>query len=423
METGVEESLGQVLSLASAPDAIELRHLRAFVAVAEELNFGRAAARLYLSAPALSRQIRALERLVGCDLLRRSTHRVELTLAGDALLEHARKLLLDVDKAVTATRSVGGELMTRAVRFWEPIVNADTNLQDLRAAFEAMHAEFAPPPEISVRSVNTAGVAGLLLVPPSDPPPTVLYLHGGGHTMGSAYGYKALAGAVAAAAEGTVLVPEYRLAPEHPFPASLEDALRAYTWMLDQGVEPGRLTVGADSSGCHLALSLLLSLKQRELPLPGGAALLCPGVDLALSALEQRAPDEVMPELLAQMRFYAENFVAGHPMDDPLISPLTADFSGLPPMLIQSATGDFVAEDAHRLAEHARAHGVDVQLELYPADTHSFHIFWSFLPEAADALAQVGRFARATLAAATVAEPKSFKKIEETNRLLAGKGH
>src|ERR1044072_4179951 len=101
---------GHLLPFPQAPDGVELRHLRAFVAVAEELNFSRAAERLYLSQPALSRQIRGLERLVGCELLRRSTHRVELTRAGDALLDRARKLLADLDEAVAKTQSVGGEL-------------------------------------------------------------------------------------------------------------------------------------------------------------------------------------------------------------------------------------------------------------------------------------------------------------------------
>ena len=109
-----------MLVLPPAPDAIELRHLRAFVAVAEELNFGRAATRLFVSQPALSRQIRSLERLVGCDLLRRSTHRVELTLAGDALLDRARRLLTDLDDAVFATRSVGGDLERRWPRPGNP---------------------------------------------------------------------------------------------------------------------------------------------------------------------------------------------------------------------------------------------------------------------------------------------------------------
>src|SRR5919205_1714298 len=100
---------GDVVPFPQAPDGVEVRHLRAFVAVAEELNFGRAAARLFLSQPALSRQIRGLERLVGCDLLRRSTHRVELTIAGEALLTRARALITDLDSAIAATRSIGGE--------------------------------------------------------------------------------------------------------------------------------------------------------------------------------------------------------------------------------------------------------------------------------------------------------------------------
>ncbi len=106
----------RILALPQAPEAVELRHLRAFVAVAEELNFGRAAERLYVSQPALSRQIRSLERGLGCELLRRSTHRVELTLAGDALLDRARRVLADVDEAVSATQAVGGELSNRVAR-------------------------------------------------------------------------------------------------------------------------------------------------------------------------------------------------------------------------------------------------------------------------------------------------------------------
>src|SRR3954471_14497157 len=152
-------SEGGVLPLHPAPDAIELRHLRAFGAVAEELNFSRAAARLYLSQPALSRQIRALERLVCCELLRRSTHGVELTLAGDALLDRVRRLLRDVDDAVAATRAVGGELDGRMAKAWGPVADLDAgaDLPEMRVAYEGLHAQFAPPPEIAVLPVNTGG--------------------------------------------------------------------------------------------------------------------------------------------------------------------------------------------------------------------------------------------------------------------------
>ena len=152
-----------------APDAIELRHLRAFVAVADELNFGRAASRLFISQPALSRQIRSLERLVGCDLLRRSTHRVELTLAGDALLNRARRLLVDVDGAVFETRAVGGELERRLAEIWEPVSDltaADPDLQALRDAGEQLHAQFEPVTDIAVRPANAGGVPATAAVAP-----------------------------------------------------------------------------------------------------------------------------------------------------------------------------------------------------------------------------------------------------------------
>lgn len=388
--------LGRVLPLPPAPDGIELRHLRAFVAVAEELNFGRAAARLYLSQPALSRQIRSLERLVGCDLLRRSTHRVELTLAGDALLERARTLLHGVDDAVSSTRAVGGEVAGRLAQIWAPVKGltaADTDLQDLRNANEALHGQFPPPPEVVVLPVNAGGVPSLRLASDAQRLPTVLFLHGGGFVCGSAFGYRHLAGALAVAADACVVVPEYRLAPEHPFPAALEDAMRAYLWMLDTGTPAAQVTLVGDSAGAGLALSVMLSLREEKLPMPGGSALLCPGIDFTFDHVEDGSNGPTQPDIsIDQLRSFVAAYLDGHPLDDPLVSPLKGDLTGLPPMLIQGGTGDVLVEDAHRLADHARAHGLDVRLDLYPADTHDFQVFWSFLPEAADALESAGAF-------------------------------
>jgi monoterpene epsilon-lactone hydrolase len=225
------------------------------VAVADELNFGRAAARLYLSQPALSRQISSLERLVGCELLRRSTHRVELTLAGEALLGRARELLQSLDEAVSVTRSLGGELLARVNRHWElaglgnEVTDPGQELQELRDAVEALHAQFEPPPGISVRPVNAAGVAALLNSPGPEEPATILYLHCGGYMTGSAFGYRPMTGCLTDAAKAGVVVPDYRLAPEYPFPAAVEDAVRAYLWMLDQGTDAARVTVTGDSAG------------------------------------------------------------------------------------------------------------------------------------------------------------------------------
>jgi monoterpene epsilon-lactone hydrolase len=191
-----------------------------------------------------------------------------------------------------------------------------------------------------------------------------------------------------------VLVPEYRLAPEHPYPAAADDALRAYRWLIAR-TPAAQVTLTGDSAGCGLVMSLLLRLKQEGLPLPGGAVLLCPWLDLTGASMERQTNREpAAVQWLAQARGNAAAYLGDHPLDDPLVSPLTADLAGLPPLLIQGGTADLVIEDAHGLQDRARAHGVDSRLELYPVETHVFHIFWAFLPEAADALAQAGEFIR-----------------------------
>ena len=125
--------------------------------------------------------------------------------------------------------------------------------------------------------------------------------------------------------------------------------------------------------------------------MPGSVVLLCPWLDLTC-ALQRRPSGEAQPAtIVEQSRRFATAYLAGHPIDDPAVSPLTADLTGLPPVLVQSATGDSVLQEAHQLTDHARGQGVDARLELYPVDTHVFHTFWSFLPEAADALQQAGR--------------------------------
>jgi monoterpene epsilon-lactone hydrolase len=395
---GMADQPGRVLALPQAPDAIELRHLRAFVAVAEELNFGRAASKLYLSQPALSRQIRALERLVGCDLLRRSTHQVELTLGGEALLDRVRRLLAGLDEAVSVTRSVGGELAERMARLWEPFTSHTAELDELQAlrdSVEELHGQFPLPEDVSVRPLNASGVPSLQITPGAAGPASMLYLHGGGYVTSSAFGYRHLVGALASATELTALLPEYRLAPEHPFPAALEDAVRAYTWLLDSGRAPMEIIVAGDSAGGGLVMSLLITLRQQDFPLPGGAVLLCPWVDLTCRNLGIDPGSDGAEVITTEQGLrFATAYLAGHPVDDPVVSPLTADLTGLPPILAQAATGDPARAEAQLLVDRLVAHGVDATMELYPVPTHDFHVFWSFLPEARDAMHQAGQFVR-----------------------------
>ena len=389
-----------MLAFPQAPDGVEVRHLRAFVTVAEELSFSRAAARLYISQPALSRQIRALERLVGCELLRRSTHRVELTVAGSALLDRARRLLADLDEAIATTQSVGGELANRMATMWAPVLDvvaADRDIEEMRTAYEAFLAQSPVPDGVAVRPALAGGVSSLAVTPADgDQSTAILFLHGGGYTIGSAYGYRPLAGALVAAAGVGALVPDFRLAPEHPFPAAVEDAVSAYRWLAAQrGAD--RIVLAGDSAGAGLACSLMLTLREQGEPLPAGAVFLCPGVDPSGTTI-LRAVADPEPEQIEQLARVANAYLSGHPPDDPIVNALVADLSGLPPMLIQAATGDLIRSEAEAFAARASEHGVDATIELYAAETHVFHVFWPFLPEAADALQSAGAFVRERLA-------------------------
>ena len=384
----------KLIDLPRAPEAIELRHLRAFVAVAEELNFSRAATRMYVTQPALSRQIQALERLLGVDLLRRSTQRVELTIAGESLLGRSRSLLSDVDEAVQATRSVAGRLDAEVVRLARPLAESlqTGSIDAFREAYEAMNAQLPAPTEIQARAVNAGGTPALVYGAPDVDGPTVLYLHGGGYVVGSAFGYRPLAGTVAALSGTSVLVPDYRLAPEHRFPAAHDDVAAAYDWLLGRVARPTDIAVVADSSGGGLAMGLLLGLRDRGKPLPGRVALLSPWVDMRPRTPEELAGGGEPARLVEVATRFGNVYLDGHPADDPLLNAMCADLSGLPPILAQAATGDWLAGETRALVERVRAHGGEAHLELYPVNTHVFHMFWSFLPEAADALESAGRF-------------------------------
>jgi epsilon-lactone hydrolase len=375
------------------PDDIELRHLRALVAVADELSFSRAAHQLYLTQPTLSRQIRALEKLVGCELLRRNTRNVELTPAGEALLDSARQLLAGLDEALTAARALGGELNARMGRIWAPVqalYDSHADLDDIRSEYEKMCAQLPVPPEVETHPVNAAGVPGLILTPPAAGSATILYAHGGGMALGSAYGCRALAAALALAANAAAVIPEYRLAPENPYPAAVDDTERAYKWLMARGLPPQQIIMAGDSTGGMLLMSVLPRIRRQGIPLPRCVVLLCPGADFF--SVEAANPDD--PAMAQEHRRFQTAYLNGHPLDDPAANPLRADLTGLPPILIQIAEGDQFARGAHKLAERARRHGVRTTLKAYPVNPHNFQSFWSFLPEATNALCDAGQFIR-----------------------------
>ncbi|MFI1912008.1 alpha/beta hydrolase fold domain-containing protein [Nocardia sp. NPDC020380] len=381
--------------LPRTPEGVEFRHLRAFVAVAEELNFGRAAQRLYVTQPALSRQIRALEKLVGCELFHRNTRSVTLTAAGAALLEPVYGLLGELDTALTAARTAGGELGARMGSLWDPVTETfDGDWTTLRTAFESMHAQLPVPEGVALLPFNADGVPGLQLVPAESGGAVAIHLHGGGFAVGSALGYRGLAGAIADAGRMTVLTPEYRLAPEHPFPAARDDALTVYRWLLDSGRDPEKIALVGDSTGGMLLITVLVRARELGLPMPGAAVLLYP-------AIAFHAQDGVDPSVQEVHLRFQQAYLADRRWDDPEVSPMHADLTGLPPILIQSARGDEFATHTEDLAARLQAAGVPVRHEYFEVASHCFQVFWSFHPEAAEAVRRVGEFLRGPASAAS----------------------
>ena len=210
---------------------------------------------------------------------------------------------------------------------------------------------------------------------PSDPRPgAMLYLHGGGYVLGSPQEYRVLTGALAAALEIRLLVPAYRLAPEHPFPAALEDALVAFRWMATQVAGP--LWVAGDSAGGGLALAVLLQLRDTGERSAAGGVLFSPWVDLTLSSpsvSERSARDPILTP--AFLETCARRYAGGFPRDHPLLSPLFDDLRGLPPLLIHVGTEEILFDDARRLSAAARAAGVTVRLRVWEGMPHAFVLF------------------------------------------------
>jgi len=226
----------------------------------------------------------------------------------------------------------------------------------------------------------------------------ILYLHGGGYCKCSCNTARLLASQLAAATACSLLVIDYRLAPEDPFPAALQDAGAAYGWLLEQGFEPSRILIMGDSAGGGLAVSTLVSLRDEGRPLPAAAVLLSPWTDLTCSGDSVTSSAEADPWMTErECRTCAEMYAAGADLRHPQISPLYADLHGLPEMLIQVGNDEILRDDSVRLAERARAAGVDVTLDIWEGMWHVWHYFAPQLPEGKQAIEQVGEFVRARL--------------------------
>lgn len=219
----------------------------------------------------------------------------------------------------------------------------------------------------------------------------ILFLHGGAYLICSPVTHRSITGRLAKLSRATVFAPDYRLAPEHPFPAALEDALSCYQALLEQGYPPEKIILAGDSAGGGLALALCLTLREKGLRQPARLALISPWADQTLSRLTPIANDALLSE--AWLAQGSAAYRGGRPASDPFVSPLYADLSELPPTLIQAASEEILRDDSRRLAEALDRAGVSVTYEEFPLMWHDFQLYAGLVPEATQAVAEIARFA------------------------------
>jgi acetyl esterase/lipase len=269
----------------------------------------------------------------------------------------------------------------------------ETSVAQMRSDWDAAFAGCSVP--VWCQPVSAGGVDAEWIVPiNATREKAILYFHGGGFRIGSIASHRDLIARMADAGGCRALAVNYRLAPEHRFPAALDDALAAYGWMLGQGLNANDIAFAGDSAGGNLVLATMLSIRNVGLPLPAAAALMSPWTDVAATGASyvSRAdadPIHQRPMILA----LARNYLGEDDPFDPLASPLYADLEGLPPLLIQVGDRETVLDDSTSLADKARAAGVDAELQVWDGMIHVFQMFPE-IPQAQQAIAAVATFLR-----------------------------
>jgi len=273
-------------------------------------------------------------------------------------------------------------------------------LAQLREQYERAQHAFRLGPEVALEIIDRPPVRGEWLRPVGADDALVLYLHGGGYVIGSPRSHRHLAAAIASAGRMRAFVLDYRLAPEHPFPAALDDAVAAYRWLIDaQGIEPGRIVLVGDSAGGGLVATTLVALRDAGLPLPAAGVCLSPWTDLSCS-LPSCDPQRPSHDPLidhAVLRAMARAYLGRRSLRTPAASPLFADLRGLPPLLIQAATNETLVDDALQLAIAASQANVHTTLEVWPRMVHVWHWYAPILDEGQRAIERIAQFARGAL--------------------------
>jgi epsilon-lactone hydrolase len=273
------------------------------------------------------------------------------------------------------------------------------SVAERRERLDALGHAYPTAADISRETVSADGVpAEWTVAPGADASRVLLYLHGGGFSVGSIVSHRAMVAETGRAAQARTLAIDYRRTPEHPFPAALDDALKAYRWLLAQGVQPGRVAIGGDSAGGGLTLALMVALREHGLPLPACGWCISPWVDmeaLGESFTDRAAADPTVQKETIQMM--AQWYLGGANPRHPHAAPIYGDLRGLPPLLIQVGAAETLLDDSIVLARKAGAADVLVDLQIWPEMIHIWHIFFPMLSAGGRAIASGGTFVRNAL--------------------------
>jgi acetyl esterase/lipase len=272
-------------------------------------------------------------------------------------------------------------------------------LSERRKRLDALGGQYALPTDVRVEAVDANGVAAeWTTTPGADPGRVIMFLHGGGYISGSLDSHRHMVAQAGREARARTLALGYRLAPEHPFPAALEDAIAGYRFLLSQGLEPKHIAVAGESAGGGLAIATLVSVRDAGLALPACTWCSSPWVDLEASgdSMTTKAPVDPLIQKPYSLELAAA-YLNGADPRTPLASPIYAELKGLPPMLIQVGSAETLLDDAVGLARVAGAADVRVTLEVWPDMIHAWHLFYQQVAAGRHALAAVGAFIRSML--------------------------
>ncbi|QLC22735.1 alpha/beta hydrolase [Parasphingopyxis sp. CP4] len=272
--------------------------------------------------------------------------------------------------------------------------DGDPSVEEQRAGMEALAGSFPLPEGAQQRAETIAGVpCEWQSVEGAKDDAVLLYFHGGGYVIGSVNTHRGLVSGFSGATGITGLSVDYRLAPEHPFPAAVEDAVAVYHALLEQGRDPAKIAIGGDSAGGGLSLALLLAARERGLPQPACAALLSPWSDLRIVAKAYESRKESDPMVRKDgISAMAAHYLGDTDPSNPLASPILADLAGLAPMIIHVGDREVLLDDSVDLAARAEEAGVDVTLKVWPDMIHVFQAFYPMVEEARQSIAEMGAF-------------------------------